>query len=265
MPFPIQALLEGRRKPICAQAGQTVREALQALLANDFNQLPVVDESGTLVGIVSEQTILRTYFHSSGRVALLDLPVHHCQEAAPTLSSAADVLDALELLQDREHYALIVVEDGKPVGILTHYDMTHFFRSISEGMMLVQGIEETLGQAIDRVYSDPDQLDTALFAAFGPDRHDPTRPARGRAYLGFYDKMQLIADPDNWPHFEQRFAPRELFMEIMDNVRKTRNMLAHFQGRPDAVQYDALKLATDWLAARREPPEAGIASSLSTS
>ena len=92
----------------------------------------------------------------------------HSQEEAPTLPPEADILDALELLYDREKYAIIVVEDGRPVGILTHYDMTRFFRSMSEGMMLVQAIEETLSQAIDGAFPDRAQVNVALLAACRP-------------------------------------------------------------------------------------------------
>jgi CBS domain-containing protein len=49
---------------ICVTRDTSVREALALMMKHDYSQLPIIDRHGHLVGIISEQTITRTYFHS---------------------------------------------------------------------------------------------------------------------------------------------------------------------------------------------------------
>jgi len=250
MPLPLSQILEGRRKPTCIRQTQTIGEALQVMLGNSYNQLPVVDENGQLKGLLSFRTILRTYFHTGGKVDLLSLQVSNCQEPAPTLMPADDLLEALNLLRDRQTYGIVIVENNVPVGILTHSDMTAFFRATSELQILVENIELTLRNYIETVFPDEASRNQAIILSLGTDREDKTKPARSYEYLGFMDEMKLITDPDNWDKFQGVLEPKDLFWNLMNQVRVTRNQLAHFRGRPDTVQYDGVRTATDWLETR---------------
>jgi restriction system protein len=254
MSFPLRRLFESQLPPLCIRQEQTVREALELMLRHDFNQLPVVDQQGTLKGMISEQTILRTYFHSAGKVSLLDLQVYHCQEAAVALALDEDLIHALDLLNDRNIYAIVVVEGDIPVGVLTHYGVTRFFREVAEGQFYVENIELTLRSYIESVLAEESSLQEALFNAFGPNRYDKTKPARDYGHMGFYDHIRLITDDDNWPRFEAFLAPKALFTALMEQARLTRNQVAHYRGRPDALQYDGLKVAMTWLAMCPPPP-----------
>lgn len=250
MPLPLSQILEGRRKPTCVRQKQTVREALQVMLGNSYNQMPVVDDNGQLKGMLSFRTIMRTYFHTGGKVDLLDLRVSDCQEPAPTLSPQDDLLEALNLLRDRQTYGIVIVENNVPVGILTHSDMTAFFRATSELQILVENIELMLREYIETVFPDEASRNQAIIVSLGTDRHDATRPARSYEYLGFMDELKLITDDDNWEKFQSALEPKDLFWNLMNQVRVTRNQLAHFRGRPDTVQYDGVRTAIDWLETR---------------
>lgn len=250
MPLPLSQILEGRRKPTCIRQKQPVGEALQVMLGNSYNQLPVVDDNGQLKGLLSFRTIMRTYFHTGGKVDLLALPVSNCQEPAPTLTPEDDLLEALNLLRDRQTYGIVIVENNVPVGILTHSDMTTFFRATSEVQILVENIELTLRNYIETVFPDAASRNAAIIASLGADREDKTKPSRSYEYLGFMDEMKLITDPDNWDKFQGALEPKELFWNLMNEVRVTRNQLAHFRGRPDTVQYDGVRTAMDWIETR---------------
>jgi CBS domain-containing protein len=69
MPIPIQRVIEGRRKVMTVREDQSVSEALELMLGNSFNQLPVVDADNHLKGLISSRSILRTYYHSTGKAA----------------------------------------------------------------------------------------------------------------------------------------------------------------------------------------------------
>jgi CBS domain-containing protein len=63
MLYPVEKLLENRDPPLCVGEGDTVRDALVHMVANDYSQLPIVDQGGNLVGLISEQSISRNYYH----------------------------------------------------------------------------------------------------------------------------------------------------------------------------------------------------------
>ncbi len=254
MPVPVSQLLEGKPIPVTIREDETVHQAVETLLGQDYNQLPVVDDEGCLKGIISEQTILRTYFHSRGKVTLFALTVNNCQETAATLTVDDDLIEVLDLLHDRKNYAIIIVDaEQRPVGILTHYDMTSYFRQVSEALIYVENIELTLRRYIETAFPDKESRNKAVIEAVGVDKRDPMRPYRSYGHLGFKDHINLIADKDNWPKFQGVFEPKALFEELMDQARRTRNFLAHFRGSASDIQFDGLKAALDWLATRPEP------------
>lgn len=248
MLFPVKELIEGREEPLCVSTDKTVGDALTLMVVHDYSQLPIVDGDGNLCGIITEATINRTYYHAGGNVSLLELPVTHCQTRPTTIARDNDVFEALDLLKNE--YAIVVVEADKPVGILTDYDTAHFFRDISEGLILVEDIEVTLRQYIETAFPTDQEKRQAIKSALGR-RQDYER-------LGFFQHMQMITADANWARFKSVFESKELFSSLMDQVRQIRNQLAHFRGRPDPVQHDALLRARDWLAARPKlasPPE----------
>lgn len=248
--YTLTQILEGRRAPICIAAEATIGEAMQVMLSNGIGQLPVVGRAGELVGITSQQTIMGLYYLTGGEVDLLGLPVRSCQDVATALVPSDDLLTAVDRLRTRGVYAIIVTEGDKPAGILTGRDMTMFFRSLFEGLLLVEQIETTLKRCFETAFPAPDAQSQAMIAAFGPSSHDPQRPARGEDYLGFSDILILISDSDNWPKFEATLGPKVLFDELLNRVRVIRNDLAHFQGRPDALGLDTLQRAVLWLSSQ---------------
>lgn len=251
MLFPLKKLIEGRAEPIVIGREKSVKEALGIMVANDFSQLPVVEEDGTLVGLISDNSIVSTYFHIGATVSLLDIPVVNCITSPTTISLERDIFEALDLL--KSVYAVVVMEGRKPVGILTNYDTTNFFRDISEGLILVEDIEVSLRQYIEAVYPTEQKMQAALLRTFRADKSDPARPSRDFSELSLYNTLQFITSEGNWGEFEPFFQPKGLFFELMNQVRKIRNQLAHFQGRLDPVQRNALIRARDWLAARPKP------------
>ncbi|QLQ08622.1 MAG: CBS domain-containing protein [Anaerolineae bacterium] len=126
-------IVGGRKPPVCATSDAPLREALRTMIENRFGQLPVVDEHGDLLGMLSQGSILRTYYHTDGLVDLLELPAQHCTEPTVILHMDDDLFRAANLLAQPGVYAPLVVEGDKPVGILTGKDMTHFFAHCSRG------------------------------------------------------------------------------------------------------------------------------------
>ena len=251
MLFPVSELLQNKGPVLSIKRDTKVRDALSLMVKNDFSQLPIVDENDDLVGIITEQSIISTYFHTTGMVSILDLDVGHCQTKPNTVDKDVDIFEVFDLLENT--YAIIIVGQDKPIGILTAYDTTHFLRDLSEGLILVEDIEVTLRHFIEALYPDDNSLDAALMHAFRAHRQDTTRPAKEYTELSFGDHIQLITTEKNWGKFSKYFEPKEMFLQLMNQVGQIRNQLAHFRGRIEPIQYDALLRARDWLSSRPKP------------
>src|SRR5712692_7380333 len=225
MLFPLERLIDRPEKPAlaCVRHDETIRDALKCMIENDFTQLPVVDKDQDLMGIISEQRIMRMYYHLVEGVSLLDLQVDHCLAPAVTLPSDRDVFEALNRLKDKDVFAIVVVKGSKPIGILTDYDMTQFFRDISEGLIFVEDIEFTLRQHIEKAFPEEHSMMAALMAAFKQDRSDPSKPAKAFARLTLYEYIQLMTNERNWPKFKGILEPKGLFVKLMEPVTETRN------------------------------------------
>lgn len=252
MPYPLSQVIQGPGRLVCAPNDMLVRDALKLMIEHDFSQLPVVDASGKLLGTISEQDIVRTQYHANRVNVLGELKVDQCRARAVTLTPENDLFDALDRLEYAN--AVVIVENDKPVGIVTSYDTTHFFRDLSEGLIWAQDIEVTLRQYIERAFPNEQAMQSALMRAFGPDRQDGRKPAREYRRLTLGEHVTLITTEENWPKFGGVFEPKPLFIELMGQARDIRNNIAHLRGRAGRAELDALTRAFNWLTNRPKLP-----------
>lgn len=246
-------LMAGRKPLVCTTPETPLREALRTMVENRFGQLPVLDEHGCLLGMLSQQSILRAYYHTEGEVDLLELPVLNCMAAATTLAMEDDLFKAANILAQSGEYAPVVVVDNKPVGLLTGKDMTHFFRSLFEGIILIERIETRLREYADAAFPDPEAMNEAAKRVFGLGPKDPEYAARNPKRFTFGDRIVFMCDDDIWPVFAPALGSIEMFMQLMDRVRRVRNALMHFRGSLTRTEQDTLRLAHTWLSQQPLP------------
>ena len=87
-----------------------------------IRHVPVEDEQGQLVGLVTHRTLLRLLSRRTRQNAD-PLTVREIMKTDPvTVSSTTPTLEALELMRANKVGCLPVVDDGQLVGILTSYD-----------------------------------------------------------------------------------------------------------------------------------------------
>ncbi|WP_028050883.1 cystathionine beta-synthase [Cellulomonas sp. URHD0024] len=106
---------------------ETVRDAIEILHEYGVSQMPVVGAEppvkiGEVAGAVSEKLLLDAVF--SGEAGLADRVDKHMAPALPLIGSGESVQSAREALQKAD--ALMVVDDGSPVGVLTRHDLLGF-------------------------------------------------------------------------------------------------------------------------------------------
>jgi cystathionine beta-synthase len=106
---------------------ETIAEAVHILHEYGVSQMPVVRAEPPIVaaevaGAVSERTLLDALY--AGTARLTDPVEDHMSPPLPTIGSTEDARDAATLLESAD--AVLVQEDGKPVGVLTRQDLLTF-------------------------------------------------------------------------------------------------------------------------------------------
>lgn len=106
---------------------ETIREAIDILREYGVSQMPVVKAeppvtSGEVAGSVSERVLLEALF--AGHAHLSDAVERHMSPGLPLVGSGEPVDVARHELEGAD--AVLVVEDGKPVGVLTRADLLGF-------------------------------------------------------------------------------------------------------------------------------------------
>ena len=103
---------------------ETVRDAIMILREYAVSQMPVVNAEppvvvGEVAGSVSERELLDALY--AGRAHLADAVRKHLEPPLPLIGAGEPVSSARELLEKCD--AVMVVEDGKPTGVLTRADL----------------------------------------------------------------------------------------------------------------------------------------------
>lgn len=103
---------------------ETVRDAIEILREYNVSQMPVVGPEppvviGEVAGSVSERELVSAVFE--GRAKLTDAVEQHMEPRLPIIGSGEDLNAALVAFKGSD--ALMVVDEGKPLGVLTRHDL----------------------------------------------------------------------------------------------------------------------------------------------
>lgn len=106
---------------------ETVAEAVHILQEYGVSQMPVVRAeppvmAAEVAGSVSERALLDALY--AGHARLADPVEQHMSDALPTVGATEPIAEAMSALQSAD--ALLVQEDGRPVGVLTRQDLLGF-------------------------------------------------------------------------------------------------------------------------------------------
>jgi cystathionine beta-synthase len=110
---------------------ETVRDAIGILREYGVSQMPVVGAeppvmAGEVAGSVSERELLSAVFE--GRAKLADAVAVHMSPPLPLIGAGELVSAAANVLREKD--ALMVVDDGKPVGVITRHDLLGFLSDL---------------------------------------------------------------------------------------------------------------------------------------
>jgi cystathionine beta-synthase len=110
---------------------ETIAQAVAILREYAVSQMPVVRAeppvmAAEVAGAVSERDLLDALY--AGRARLTDRVEDHMAEPLPTVGSGEPVAEAVERLHEAD--AVLVQEDGKPVGVLTRQDLLSYIAAV---------------------------------------------------------------------------------------------------------------------------------------
>ena len=129
--------------PVTVRGEEPLERAVDRMAGRDLKRLPVVDDAGHLVGMLSRVDVLRTVAHTSpdwqafpahieirgDQQTVRTLAAHD----APTVTAGtplSDVLDALEAAGAQR--AAVVDEDGRLLGIVSDRDVLRVLQGRGE-------------------------------------------------------------------------------------------------------------------------------------
>ena len=106
-----------------AMLGDPMRSVMAVMREHSISQMPVVGADGALVGLIDEVDLLNHMLEHEGHSQdeTVDGLVQHARAVYPPESTLDECMPSLT-----EGYALLLVESGKPVGILTKIDVLDY-------------------------------------------------------------------------------------------------------------------------------------------
>jgi len=118
------------RQVICIRKDTPILEAIKLMVQNNITGIPVVEDDMTLVGMLSEQDVLRlfhTYEDEKDRTAndFMTQPVIHFEENEP-------LLDVCYCLRDNSIRRVPVTSNGKVAGVISRSDILKCILELSE-------------------------------------------------------------------------------------------------------------------------------------
>jgi len=251
MPYSVKQLLEDNPSPVSITQSDSVADALRLMAEHDYSQLPVVDDENRPIGLVTPGGVLRGLRNFN--LTIDELNIREAMAKPSKFSQDDNLFDLLQQLQ--AHGAVLIIDaTSKLVGIVTNYDTTDYFRERSENIMLVEDIETLIKEFILAAHEGKDgNVDEKALAksvekaAYYPDIKKPHKPKQF-VDLSLSEYISLLLLQNLWVRYESSFnMPSKNVRNLLENVRKTRNELAHFRDDISKDQSNQLRFCSTWL------------------
>jgi len=106
-----------------AALGDSIRQVVGVMHQNGISQMPVVGADGTLVGLIEEVDLLNHMLakHDHSHAEIIDAMVQNAGAVFPAETPLEEAMPSLTA-----GYALIVVDNSQPIGILTKIDVLDY-------------------------------------------------------------------------------------------------------------------------------------------
>jgi CBS domain-containing protein/ribosome-associated translation inhibitor RaiA len=151
--------------PVVVAEKDDLEKARQAMKSLEQRSVPVVDEHGKLVGVIGARDIVNLMEGQKGlsegrpRGQRVDLKISVdsvMNSPAVSLPSDAAFVQALTEMAKKDVSTIVIVENDRPVGVVTQADVLEFLTSLKEreGLYLnITGLDDQDPDTYDGIYS----------------------------------------------------------------------------------------------------------------
>ncbi len=128
------------RNVITCKTSDTLAQARQLMKDRQVRHVPVLDDQGRVVGLVTQRAVLRETLLIANHFGIADLEYQEqkklvaeiMEDDIETIQSEMPLLEAGRYFTECKHGCLPVVDDGQLVGIITSADFVKLSISLLE-------------------------------------------------------------------------------------------------------------------------------------
>ncbi|WP_086778519.1 CBS domain-containing protein [Streptomyces griseus] len=198
---------------------ETLSVAMGRMVEFGYSQLPVIDASGTLHGVVTWASI--AHIHATGREMCLASAISGEYEI---VNASAHLLPVLPTIREHE-FVLVRAADGRVTGIVTSADLAGEFGTVARPFFTLGEIERRLRRCLGRVYDDSDVQQVH-------------KRRKSVDELMFGEYIRLLDDEERWAKLGWPLVDRDHFIGLLGRVKNVRNTVMHFNApalRPEQL------------------------------
>jgi CBS domain-containing protein len=203
----------------------TFEEAITLMTLHDFSQLPVLTSPHNLRGAVSWRSIARA--RHADPEASFSQAVFDPRE----VRYDHDLIDVLPMLAESD-FVLVRDQHNKIAGIVTAADVAQAYGDLASHFLLIGEMDRRLRQIISGSFTLEE-----VKAACGTDGERLT--TFGEMTVGHYQRV--LGNPGCWSQLGWPLD-RKVFVEWLDEVRKIRNNVMHFNSSDPLPKADVDKI-----------------------
>ncbi|MGW5420204.1 CBS domain-containing protein [Streptomyces sp. NPDC003943] len=193
--------------------------AMGKMVEHGYSQLPVIDASGTLHGVVTWASI--AHMHATGRTSCL---THAISSEYEVVNASAHLLPVLPVIRAHE-FVLVRAADGRVSGIVTSADLAGEFGTVARPFFTLGEIERRLRRCLGRVYDEADIQKVH-------------KNKRSVDEMVFGEYIRLLADEERWHKLGWPGVDKDQFVGLLRRVKDVRNTVMHFNApslRPEQL------------------------------
>ncbi|MBD3626250.1 MAG: CBS domain-containing protein [Rhodobacteraceae bacterium] len=111
------------RNPRTVRPDTPIGDAVALMVGDDISGVPVLDASGTLVGILTAKDCFRAALHASYHQEWSGVTGAYMTHGVQTIEADTDLVTAAQRFLDQDFRRFPVTRDGELVGIVTRLDV----------------------------------------------------------------------------------------------------------------------------------------------
>ncbi|MEV3971671.1 CBS domain-containing protein [Streptomyces sp. NPDC050698] len=188
---------------------ESLSAAMGRMVEHGYSQLPVIDGSGTLHGVVTWASIV--HMHATGRKTCLASAISTEYEI---VNASAHLLPILPAIRAHE-FVLVRAADGQVSGIVTSADLAGEFGTVARPFFTLGEIERRLRRCLGRVYDEADVQ-----------KVHKKKTSVDEMMFGEY--IRLLNNQERWDKLGWPLVDRDHFIGLLSRVKDVRNTVMHF-------------------------------------